>query len=63
MIYALDSNIVSYLLKGDVNVIPKYHQFIEAMPMYQPLHRAVGEASTWGLGSNEGWTRMRGRPE
>jgi len=26
MIYALDSNIVSYMLKGDVNVIPKYRQ-------------------------------------
>jgi predicted nucleic acid-binding protein len=26
MIYALDTNIVSYMLKGDVNVIPKYRQ-------------------------------------
>ena len=26
MIYALDTNIVSYMLKGDVDVIPKYRQ-------------------------------------
>jgi len=26
MIYALDTNIVSYLLQGDVSVIPKYRQ-------------------------------------
>jgi len=28
MIYALDSNIVSYLLNGDVNVIPKYRKVL-----------------------------------
>ena len=29
MIYALDSNIISYMLQGDVNVIPKYHQAMD----------------------------------
>jgi len=36
---------------------PPIRPTIEAMPIYQPLHRAVGEASTGGLGGNEGQPR------